>query len=150
MAGEEIIIRDMTEDDIAGMLAIDQEIVGAERVLTYKNPKSPYVGGEVGLSKVAEFNGKIVGFATGYVTTPPDSLTAVGFLNLMGVLPQHQRKGIASKLITAFMKTCRDRKIGQVNTLISLNDKQMCKLFKSAGFFQNDVVEFSISTGDIE
>ncbi len=150
MSSGKITIRDMTEEDITGALAVDKGIVGTDRVLTYSNPRTPFWSGEMGLSKVAEIDGEIVGFAIGGIITHPYTIEDVGFLNLLGVLPKHQRKGIASNLIKKFLKTCKERKIGNVITLANLNDKQMCNLFRSVGFLQNNVAEFSISTEDRE
>ena len=107
MDSEKVTIRDMIEEDITGALAVDKGIVGKDRVLTYDNPRTSYVGGEMGLSKVAVIDDEIVGFAIGGIITHPFTIEDVGFLNLIGVLPRHQRKGIASNLIKGFIKTCK-------------------------------------------
>ena len=150
MDSEKVTIRDMTEEDITGALAVDKGIVWTNRVLTYKNPRTSYLGGEMGLSKVAVIDNEIVGFAIGGILTHPFTIEDVGFLNLIGVLPRHQRKGIASNLIKGFIKTCKERKVERLITLVNLNDEQMTSLFKSVGFSKNDVAEFSISTKDME
>ncbi|BBO87735.1 GNAT family N-acetyltransferase [Desulfosarcina ovata] len=150
MDNEKVTIRDMTEEDLAGVLAVDKGIVGTDRVLTYEDPRTSYLGGEMGLSKVAEINGEIVGFAIGGIIAHPYTIEDVGFLNLIGVLPEQQRKGIASNLIKGFMKTCKERKAERLITLVNFNDEQMTSLFRSVGFSQSDVVEFSISTEDME
>ena len=150
MENDKVTIRDMIEEDITGALAVDKGIVGTDRVLTYKNPRTSYLGGEMGLSKVAVIDGEVVGFAIGGIITHPFTIEDVGFLNLIGVLPRHQRKGIASNLIKGFIKTCNERKVERLITLVNLKDEQMASLFRSVGFSQSDVTEFSISTGDME
>ena len=148
MSTENIVIRDMTDEDVEVILAIDRSIIGAERVKTYRNPKTAYLGGDTDLSKVAELEGQIVGFAIGRVMAHSYRMEDIGFLSLIGVIPEYRKKGIGAKLIRAFLRSCKNRDIAHVNTLINLNDVEMCKLFRSVGFLQNDVAEFIISTRD--
>lgn len=148
MSDENIAIRDMTDEDVDAILAIDRKMVGAERVQTYRNPKSAHLGGETDLSKVAEADGQIVGFAIGRVITHAYRMEDIGFLSLIGVLPEYRRKGLASKLIQAFLSSCKKRKIGHVTTLINLKDEEMSSLFKTVGFLQNNVAEYIVSTRD--
>jgi hypothetical protein len=47
-------IRHMEPEDIAGILAIDREISGQQRALTYRDLVRDYLGGEFDFSFVAE------------------------------------------------------------------------------------------------
>jgi N-acetylglutamate synthase-like GNAT family acetyltransferase len=144
MTKQEIIIRDVREEDIEAILHIDKGIVGEQRATTYSHPKSTYLGGELGLSKVAEANGKVVGFAIGRIMAHPYRLEDIGFLSLIGVHPDAQQQGIATQLVTAFIAACRERKVKIINTLINLQDRAMLSFFKARGFQQNQVAEFTI------
>lgn len=144
MATQEIIIRDMIEEDIIEILNIDKGIIGEQRSLTYRHPKSTYLGGELGLSKVAEADGKVIGFAIGRIMAHPYRVEDAGFLSLIGVRPEYQRKGIATKLVKVFINACKERKIRNINTLINVHDRQMLPFFKAIGFQQSDITEFTM------
>lgn len=146
MVSEEARIRDMIEEDINDILSIDKGIIGEQRVVTYRNPKSTYLGGELGLSKVAEVDGKVVGFAIGRVMAHPYRLEDTGFLSLVGVHPDFQRKGIGARLVKAFVTSCQAGNIGNVHTLIDLNDRPMLGFFESLDFQKKEVAEFTAST----
>jgi N-acetylglutamate synthase-like GNAT family acetyltransferase len=153
MATQGIVIRDMTGEDIREIIEINRQIVDEERVRTYddpySDPENTYLGGKVGLSKVAEADGKVIGFAIGRIMTHPYFLADTGFISLIGVLPDFQRKGVASELVKAFVKSCQEKHIKNVNTLINLDDPTMISFFNCLGFRQNRVSEFSTSTEKI-
>ncbi len=94
-------------------------------------------------------NGKVVGFAIGRVMAHPYRLEDTGFLSLIGVRPEYQRKGIATKLVKSFLAACQKRNIRNISTLINLHDRSMISFFKSIGFQQNEVAEFTVNTQEI-
>ena len=140
-----IIIRDMTDEDIQDVLNIDRKIIGEERVVTYQESRDPgastYLGGAMGLSKVAELNGQVIGFVIGRIVTHPYRINYTGFLSLVGVLPEFRHQGIAKRLVEAFIKSCKDKKIDRISTLVDLKDQSMLPFFKSLKFEQSQTVE---------
>ncbi len=133
----------MTDEDIGEILSIDKRILGEQRVVTYSDSNSTYLGGEVGLSKVAEWDGQVIGFAIGRVVAHPYRIEYIAFLSLIGILPEFQRKGVGKRLMDAFLKTCQERNITSISTLIDLDDPTMLSFFRSMGFQQSKVAEFT-------
>ena len=74
-------IREMTEDDIEGVLSIDRKITGSRRAVTYASVPSGYVGGELDVSVVADAGGQMVGFLLGRITDSPYGLSDTGWLD---------------------------------------------------------------------
>ncbi len=150
MARQRISIRSMTEDDIKEVVDINREIIGEERTLTYsdssRDPEKTYaIGGQMGLSQVAEADDKVIGFILGRVLTHPYFLEDSGVITTIGVIPGFQHKGIATKLVDAFKKECRKRKIKTMRVLINAKDKTMASFYQALDFKRDDIVELSTS-----
>ena len=151
MAEQVISIRGMTEEDIKAVVDINREIMGEDRVLTYNDPsrdpaKTYAIGGRMGLSQIAEADGKVIGFILGRITTHPYFLEDTGMIITIGVIPGFQHKGVATRLVKSFKKECNKREIGEVSVLINKEDKAMNSFYKFMGFKENNVVELSGST----
>jgi ribosomal protein S18 acetylase RimI-like enzyme len=138
-------IRDMVEEDIKEVVDINREIVGEDRLLTYAD-NTYSLGGQMGLSKVAEVDGKMIGFVLGKIQAHPQFFHEVGAIIGIGVIPAYHRKGIATRLVKAFMKSCGEKKIKMVRVAIRLHDKPMAAFYQAMGFKQNDIVELSADT----
>jgi putative acetyltransferase len=71
------------------------------------------VGADDGLSLVAEHEGEVVGHLmfTRSLLDAPRQLVDVHVLSPVGVLPEHQRRGIGSALIRAGLKTMITRRV---------------------------------------
>lgn len=146
MTKQGVSIRSMTEEDIKEVVEINREIIGEDRTPTYDNssrdPKRTYaIGGQMGLSQLAEADGKVVGFILGRILTHPYFLEDSGVVTTIGVIPGFQHKGIATRLVKAFKEECIERKIRSMRVLINANDKIMASFYQSLGFEKDDIVE---------
>ena len=138
----QIIIRQITEDDIEGVLAIDRGITGGDRALTYASAPNSYVGGELGVSVVAEADGKVVGFLLGQITDSPFGRSDTALLLLMGVDPGYRRRSIGSRLVQAFEGCCRQKGVRSVHVMVSWQDWWLLSFIKSQGFSLGEIAEF--------
>src|ERR1041384_8364327 len=64
------------------------------------------------LARVVEENGLLVGFLLGFVCTVPDGTPhtpggSVGYVHLVGIHPDHRRRGVGKVLYDAFEQDCR-------------------------------------------
>jgi N-acetylglutamate synthase-like GNAT family acetyltransferase len=131
-----INIREATEEDIDAMLVVDKKIVGKERAITYRDPISFYLGGELGMSFVAEADGKIVGFALGRLRDPN-----TGWLQAIAIDPEYHHKGIGTKLVEAVVARCRSKGAKTVHTVVSWRDWWMLSFLNSLGFSRGEMVD---------
>jgi N-acetylglutamate synthase-like GNAT family acetyltransferase len=134
--GSKINIREITDEDIEAVLAIDKKIVGDQRALTYKDPIDSYLGGEYSVSFVAEVNGKIVGFALARLRD-----TDTGWLQAVGIDPEYRHQRIGAKLVEAVAARCRSRGAKTLHTVARWRDWWMLSFLSSLEFSRGEMVD---------
>jgi ribosomal protein S18 acetylase RimI-like enzyme len=136
-------IRPMEHEDIDSVIAIDRKITGVRRAVTYTELITGDLGGVLALSLVAEVNGEVKGFILArraFIGEPP---TEVGLVQILGVDPDYQRRGIATKMVNALLDTCRTKKLGAVWILINVRDSQLAGLFEHLGFRRGELIDYT-------
>jgi len=132
----------MEHEDVDSVLAIDRKITGVRRAVTYTELITGDLGGVLALSIVAEVDGTVQGFILArraYVGEP----TEVGLIQILGVDPDHQRRGIATKMVNAFLDTCRSKNLNAVRILINERDNQLEGLFEHLGFRRGEFIDYT-------
>jgi len=137
-----IIIREMMADDVEGILDIERNVQGENRAITYAPVPDSCIGGEVEHSIVAEVDDKIVGFILGRVARSPIQLRDIAWIELIGILPDYQKKGIGPQLIESWKDLCRGKGITKVHVMLSKRDQFMQLFFKSVGFTQGSLIDY--------
>lgn len=135
-------IREMSVEDVEGILDIEREVRGSNRAVTYAPVPDSCIGGEVDNSIVAEENGRIVGFVLGRVVRSPVELSDIAWIELIGVLPGYHRRGIGKRMVEAWKDRCRQKGIRKVHIMINWRDWWMLSFFESLGFSRGDLVDF--------
>ena len=141
--GGDIKIREMTDEDIDAVLALDKKIVGEERAITYRDPLSFYLGAELAVSFAAEIEGKVIGFALGRLRDPD-----TGWIQTVAVDPEYRRHGIGTKLVQALIDRCRSKGAKTVHTVVSWRDWSMLSFLRSMGFTRGEMVDLQRSLQD--
>jgi GNAT superfamily N-acetyltransferase len=165
---DKIEVRPIKPEDIDPILSIDKEIRAAGNVITYRNltaeyilsagrgkppQKSPasYVKSLTGdaapllnLSFVAEVNGQVRGFILGQVARVRESATEVGIIQMIGVYPDYQRRGIGSRLVSALADKFRSQGIKVMRIGVDYRDKSLLGLVEHAGFGVDRLVVYSM------
>lgn len=137
---DDIKIREMTDEDIDAVLAMDRKIVGEERAITYRDPLSFYIGAELSISFAAEAEGKVIGFALGRLRDPD-----TGWIQTVAVEPEYRHQGIATKLVEALVARCRSQGAKRVHTVVSWRDWGMLSFLRSLGFTRGEMVDLQRS-----
>jgi len=135
-------IRPMEHEDVDSVLAIDRKITGVRRAVTYTELITGDLGGVLALSIVAEVDGTVQGFILArraYIGEP----TEVGLIQMLGVDPDYQRQGIATKMVNAFLDTCRSKNLSAVRIVINERDSQLEGLFKHLGFRRGEFIDYT-------
>jgi len=138
-----IRIRPMEHEDIDSVLVIDRKITGVRRAVTYTELITGDLGGVLALSFVAEVDGVVQGFLLArriYIVAPPSE---VGLIQILGVDPDYQRQGIATKMVNALLDTCREKKLSAVRIMINQNDTQLVGLFEHLGFRRGELIDYT-------
>jgi ribosomal protein S18 acetylase RimI-like enzyme len=151
----EIKIRPMERGDINSIISIYSKIMGEKipgvkrsrlsyrKAMTFDEVAVTNPGGPSDLSLVAEVDGKPAGFiwsGLAYVGIPVDE---VGLIYMLIVDPDYQKQGIASKLIDALMKRCRQKKVHTVRAVLDEREWELQNYFQKLGFKRSELAIFT-------
>ena len=134
-------IRDMRVEDLEGVLDIERETKEDSRAVTYAPVPDSCIGGEMSASVVAEQGDKIVGCVLGRVVSSPTELRSIAWIDLIGILPEYQRKGIGKKMVESWKERCRKKGINKVHVMVNWRDWWMLSFLNSMGFSRGEMVD---------
>lgn len=138
----DIVLRRMQEEDIPAILEIDRKVVGQDRTSTWPQQASSHFRTYYPpLSYVAEVDGAVVGFILGDIRGAEYALPLSGWIDIAGVDPAHQGRGIGHRLIDAFLQGCRSRGI-KARAIVREGDAQLQGFLNEMGFHRGELVEF--------
>ena len=153
----EVKIRPLVEEDLPRVNEIDRMLFGEQRVPTW--PFSFEIYWKVHrpqLSLVAEVSGRVVGFIVGTIVEEGHSQSVldlrhgidrpthhrlVGWMDMIGIDPETQRKGVGQSLVNAFSAECR--RLGALAKGVAREgDARLRQFLSAAGFKPTDLVEY--------
>src|SRR3990170_4278916 len=137
-----ITVRPMADEDITAVLEIDRKITGKERAVTYRDLVDSYIGGDLGLSCVAESDGKVVGFVMGRLSYSEFPVVESGRIQIIGVDPDYWRRGIGTLLVQGFVDLCRRKGIGLAHMAVNTRDGDLQAFLQGIGFAKRQLVDF--------
>ncbi len=137
-------IREMSGEDVEGILDIERKVSGKQRAATYTPVPDSCIGGEVENSIVAEADDQIIGFLLGRIARSPIQLRDIAWIELIGILPEYHKQGIGKQLIDVWVENCRIKGISKVHVMLNSRDQIMQPFFKSAGFSQGNLINFEL------
>jgi ribosomal protein S18 acetylase RimI-like enzyme len=166
---DRIEVRPIRLEDVDAILSIDREIRTRGSAHTYRNltmehilfagrgipqERSPgssiqSLTGEVapllGFTFVAEVNGNVRGFILGQVARLRESASEIGMIQMVGVHPDYQRKGIASRLLSALADKYKSEGIKVMRVGLDHRDKDLLGLVEGFGFGVDRLIVYSMS-----
>ena len=81
-------IRPMEPDDLDAVRDLDRKITGMKRTPTYRDMLNEAFGGAMGLSFIAEADGKMVGLVLARIGYVPEQISEVCLIQVLGVDPE--------------------------------------------------------------
>ncbi len=114
-----------------------------ETVLTAEQILSTRPGSELDLSFVYDINDTIVGFVWGRLAYVGMPVELVGFIHMIIVDPDLQRKGIARELLDAVADRCKEKGVNTIRTVVSERDWDLSNFFHEAGFENSGLVIYT-------
>jgi predicted N-acetyltransferase YhbS len=136
-------IRPMEPEDIDAVLAIDRKISGVKRAVSYTDLITGDLGGVLDLSFVAEVNGQTVGLILARRAYVGEPVVEVGLIQILGVDPDHQKQGIATKLVESLLETCRAEKLKAIRIMVKESDSQLQAFFARMGFRRGHLIDYT-------
>jgi predicted N-acetyltransferase YhbS len=141
-AEAKVKIRSMEPEDISGILEIDRKISGVQRASTYKDSFHEVIGGQMGVSFVAEIDDRVVGFVLAYLAYVREQVSEACMIQIFGVDPQYQKQGIAAKLFQRLLDECRLKKLKLVRVSLEERDSELKKFFEHLGFDHGRSIDY--------
>jgi ribosomal protein S18 acetylase RimI-like enzyme len=165
---DRIEVRPIKVEDIDAILSIDKEIRARGSAHTYRNLTMEYVLSErgipdkrspgsdvrsltgdvaplLGFTFVAEVNGHVCGFILGQVARLRESASEMGIIQMIGVHPDYQRRGIASQLLCALADKYKSEGIKVMRVGLDHRDKNLLGLVERFGFGVDRLIVYSMT-----
>jgi len=139
---EAVNIRPMTKDDIHAVLALDLKVGRTGSLLSYKDMVALNLGESINVSFVAEVGVKIVGFVITRLAYLMIPFTEVCIVQGMLVDPDHQGRGIGSKLFEKLFEHCHSQGIGTIRALVEERNEELQQFVKQLGFRRSRIVNY--------
>jgi len=135
-------IREMTEADLPKVKEIDRALVGPKRALSWPLRVEAYwwVYRPL-LNFVAEVDDEVAGFLLGDIRGAEYGTDISGWIDMMGVAPEYQRRGIGEKLVEAFCEACQRNEV-KARVIIREDDERLTVFWQSVGFQRGKLVSY--------
>jgi ribosomal protein S18 acetylase RimI-like enzyme len=150
-------IRKMNQADLPTVKATDLLLFGDSRLPTWPFSFEEYwTAYRPDISFVAELDGRVAGFIVGTVVVEEHSYSVlnlrkasarppryrqVGWIDMIGVHPEHQHSGIGRSLVEAFCSEC-----GRINAVVkgvaAADDDRLKRFLETAGFKLGNLVVY--------
>ena len=137
-----ITIRPMMRSDIHAVLALDRKLEDRRSHLSHKDMASTEPGGPLDLSFVAEVDGNVVGFLISRIAYLMIPLTEVCLIQGILVDPDHQERGIGSKLLEKLLDFCHEEGIHTVRGLVEERNDELRRMLERLGFRRSNIINY--------
>lgn len=131
---ERILIRDLAEKDIEAVLDIDRKITGSSNPEYWGDKARVYLGRGGSTCLAAEIEGRLVGFVLGEIRGWEFGVPLSGWLEIVGVDPGCQGKGVGRELVDALCQRFLAAGVDTVHTMVDWNASDLVGYFMSVGF----------------
>lgn len=138
---KKIMIRKLKLDDLDAIVEIDYRVFGTKRP-PYWHQKIEEMGeGRPAKSLVAEIDEKVQGFIMGAVSGWEFGMpNTIGWIDTIGVNPDYQKQGIATRLFKAIMDEFGKEGVENIYTLVKWEDWDLMCFFKAMGFTRGNII----------
>jgi ribosomal protein S18 acetylase RimI-like enzyme len=141
-------IREIRESDVDFIVEIEEMNLGIRRPKYWKRELQKNREGRFLGSRIAEFDGRIVGFILGDIGSREFGMPEnMGWIHTIGVHPDYQHQGIARMLLEDYKKRFMELDVDILYTIVSLSDTMQLPFFEKMGFRPGNRVYLELSLG---
>lgn len=133
-------IRRMTARDTESVLRINAAITGRPPEAQWESRIIDYVTRNPLGCLVAEEAGTVVGFVIGDIRGWEFAIPKSGWIEIVGVDPKCQGRGVARLLIEKLHVFFRNQNVERVMTMVNWNDGGLVGFFRSLGFERSEFI----------
>jgi len=128
-------VRPLDELDIGGVVRIDERITGRYRPEIWEQRVGYYLRRDPDASRVAEVDGKVVGFMLGDVRAGEFGIEEpTGWIERFGIDPDHRGRDLGRQMFAAIVEHFRAAGATRVHTLVDGKDAAVTAFLKALGF----------------
>lgn len=142
-----VTVRRMSPQDTDAILKINEKITGRPHEAQWESRIIDLLARNPLGCLVAEAEGKIAGFVLGDIRGWEFAIPKSGWIEIVGVDPDFQGKGVARALIEKLGLYFRNHNVEQVLTMVNWNDAGLVGFFRSLGFERSEFIV--LEKGDV-
>ena len=135
-----LVVRRMRTQDAEAVLRIDEKITGTPHEAQWESRIIERVSNNPLGCLVAEAQGKVVGFIFGDIRGWEFAIPKSGWIEIVGVDPEFQGKGVARALIEKLHLYFTNHNVMRVMTMVNWNDGGLVSFFRALGFERSDFI----------
>jgi len=140
MGLDEVKVRRMIDKDLPRVTEVSHSLFGKERVSSWpQSVEAHWRDHRSTLNFVVEADGQVVGFLLGGIRQARRMVPLAGWIDMMGIQRDCQRKGFGRMLVEAFIQEC-EKSGAVIEVSIKRNDKPLKKFFAKMGFKDSDLL----------
>ncbi len=131
----EIVVRPLSELDIESITRIDEKVTGLYRPQFWENRIAYYLRRDPENSRVAEVDGRVVGFMLADLRGGEFGLEETsGWIERFGVDPEFRGRGLGRRLFDELAAQFRATGATRLRTLVDSSSGETAGFLKSVGF----------------
>ena len=143
----EVTVRRMTTQDTEAVLSINEKIIGRPHEAQWESRIIDLLGRNPLGCLVAEVEGKVAGFVLADIRGWEFAIPKSGWIEIVGVSPDFQGKGVARALIEKLGLYFRNHNVDKVLTMVDWNDAGLVGFFRALGFERSEFIVMEKEAG---
>lgn len=135
-----ITVRRMRTQDAEAVLRVNEKITGTPHEAQWESKIIDHLSSHPLGCLVAEAEGMVVGFILGDIRGWEFAIPKSGWIEIVGVDPEYQGKGVARALIEKLHVYFRNHNVERVMTMVNWNDGGLVSFFRTLGFERSEFI----------
>ncbi len=135
-----VTVRRMRTQDADAVLRINEKITGRPYEAQWASKIIDDITRNPLGCLVAEEGGEIVGFILGDIRGWEFAIPKSGWIEIVGVDPRFQGKGVARALIETLHAYFRNNNVSRIMTMVNWNDGGLVGFFRALGFERSEFI----------
>lgn len=135
-----VAVRRMHAQDTDAVLRINEKIIGRPHEAQWESRIIDSLTRNPLGCLVAESEGRIVGFILGDIRGWEFAIPKSGWIEIVGVDPDYQGRGVARALIEKLDIYFRNQNVERIMTMVNWNDVDLVGFFRSLGFERSEFI----------
>jgi ribosomal protein S18 acetylase RimI-like enzyme len=141
----QIVVRPLSELDIDSITRIDEKVGGKYRPNFWEDRVAYYLRRDPEASRVAEIDGKVVGFMLADLKGGEFGLEETsGWIERFGVDPDYRGRGLGRRLFAALVEHFRSVGAERLRTLVDARQPEQKGFLEALGFAASDMTALEL------